>query len=220
MRTTAPISTRLRRGACAVAATAVLIAGLAACAPEPVDPAPSGTSAAPSPSSTSTASPTPTPTPTATASADDIALPASCDAIYSPAMRAELEANIAPLNDPGVTMPATQNAEALQLLESGLPTLRCTWGSPSERGIATNVSIVDPAATADLAGALANTGFACSEAQGGTVCRLNETLIDYDDNIVEKGESHFFRGNGWVTTVWLDYGPEGYTEDIASMVWG
>ncbi|MBD7957047.1 hypothetical protein H9651_05320 [Microbacterium sp. Sa4CUA7] len=220
MRTTDTISTRLRRGASAAAVAVVLIGGMAACAPEPTDPAPSGTSAAPSPSATPSAPGTATPTPTPTASADEIALPASCDALYSSAMRAQLEANVAPLNDPGVTMPSTQNAEALQLLESGVPTLRCTWGTPSERGIATNVSIVDPAAAADLAGALANSGFACSDAQGGTVCRLNETLIDYDDNIVEKGESHFFRGNGWVTTVWLDYGPEGYTEDIASMVWG
>ncbi|MCR2818235.1 hypothetical protein NQ166_05220 [Microbacterium sp. zg.Y1090] len=213
-------STRLRRSATTIAAAAAAILLLAGCAQEPAAPAPSGTGATPPVTAEPSPSQTPSPTPTEPAEADTIELPASCDDIYSPAMRAQLEAGVPPLNDPGISMPSTQNAQALQLLESGIPSLRCTWGYPSEVGIATTVSLIEPAAAGDLAGSLANAGFSCADAQGGTACRLTETLVDYDDNLVEKGETHFFRGNGWLATVWLNYGPEGYTEDIASMIWG
>ena len=135
-------------------------------------------------------------------------------------MRSELEANVAPMNDPGITMPSTHVADALAMLESGPPVLRCTWGYPSERGIATTVAVIDPAAASDLIAALGNAGFTCGDAQGGTLCRFDETLLDFEDNLVDKGETHFFRGNGWVSTVWLDYGPTGYTEDVAAMIWG
>ncbi|MCR2815987.1 hypothetical protein [Microbacterium jiangjiandongii] len=225
MRTSAETSTRLRRTALIVAVTGMLVGALAACQPEPSASEPSGATPTSTPTA-GTAKPdatpdaTPEPTPSATVPAQDIALPASCDDIYSSAMRGELEANVAPMNDPGVTMPSTQNADALALLESGVPTLRCTWGYPSEKGIATTVALIEPAAASDLVAALRNAGFACGEAQGGTLCRFNETLLSYDDKLVEKGETHFFRGNGWVGTVWLNYGPEGYTEDIASMIWG
>ncbi len=206
-----------------MAVTGLLAGALAGCQPEPTASGPSG---APSATSTPDASPstapeaTPTPTPSASAPGQGIALPASCDDIYSPAMRSVLEANVAPMNDPGVTMPSTQNAAALALLESGVPTLRCTWGYPSEKGIATTVAIVDPSAESDVVAGLLDSGFTCGDALGGTLCRFNETLLSYDDKIVDKGETHFFRDNGWVATVWLNYGPEGYTEDIASMIWG
>ncbi|MCR2801536.1 MULTISPECIES: hypothetical protein [unclassified Microbacterium] len=225
MRTSADTSTSLRRTALVVAVVGMLTGALAGCQPEPsaTEPTgatPSGTPTAGSSKPDATPDATPEASPSASAPAQDIALPASCDDIYSSSMRGVLEANVAPMNDPGVTMPSTQNADALALLESGVPTLRCTWGYPSERGIATSVAIVDPAAESELVAALSGSGFACGDAQGGTLCRFNETLLSYDDKLVEKGETHFFRDNGWVSTVWLDYGPEGYTEDIAAMIWG
>ncbi len=225
MRTSADTSTRLRHTALVVAVTGVLAGALAGCQPEPSASEPSGSVPSATPTAgtaTPDASPsaTPQPSPSAGAPGQGIALSASCDDIYSPSMRGVLEANVAPMNDPGVTMPSTQNADALALLESGLPTLRCTWGYPSEKGIATSVAIVEPAVESDLVAALVDSGFACGDAQGGTLCRFTETLLSYDDQLVEKGETHFFRDNGWVATVWLNYGPEGYTEDIAATIWG
>ena len=122
----------LQRAAAAAAAAAVLCLGLVGCQPEPVPtsaPTPSSSasaSAAPSPS------PTGSPSPTETAEAgEEIALPAACEQIYSPEMLAALQQRV-PLNDPGITMTSTQNVGALEILTSGIPTLRCTWGAPSE----------------------------------------------------------------------------------------
>ena len=119
-----------------------------------------------------------------------------------------------PLNDPGVTMLSTQNAELLEILHSGLPTIRCSWGAPSEFGLATNVSIVDGAQSAAIATALRDAGFGCEQQLGGTICRTDQTVISQDDTEVRLGETHFLRGNGWVSTAWINFAPTGYTEDI------
>ncbi len=200
------------------AALALVVAAtaLVGCLPEPAaTPTPTATATSPAP--TETATPTPDPT---TPSADDIALPQACEAIYSPAMLAALNAANPPLNDPGVTMNSSQIVEALELLSSGIPTIRCSWGTPGEYGLATNVSLVDAAQAADLLTALQNVGFACEEFAGGTRCSLQRDTIDLDDNLVHLGEVHFFRGNGWVSTAWIQFAPEGYTDDIVATLWG
>lgn len=203
----------------AVTALAVA-AGLSACASEQPDrtPAPSAT---PTQTQTPTPSQTPTPTPSATeGSDDDIALPGSCEQIYSDAMFAQLNTQAPPLNHPDVTMFSTQNAALLEIQTSGIPTLRCTWGAPSEFGLATNVSIVDAQQSAAVDAALRADGFECGVAVGGTICRIEREILTLDDDIVKLGETHFLRGNGWVSTAWVIYGPEGYTEDIAATLWG
>jgi hypothetical protein len=201
-----------------VAATA---GGLAACAPEPGEPTPSSTPR-PSVSASESASPTApsTPTPTATASADEIALPATCEDIYSDTMLASLNSKAPPLNDPGVTLHSSQNAELLEVLSSGIPTIRCTWGAPSEFGLATNVSIVDAAQADAVLATLNSSGFGCAEQSGGTICRIEQKTITQDDQEVTFGETHFVRGNGWVSTAWINFAPEGYTEDIVASLWG
>lgn len=197
-------------------AVIALCAALAGCRPEP-EP-----TASPTPSSSPAASvATPSPTPTATATAgEDITLPTSCEQIYSTEMLATLNAQNPPLNDPGVTMTSTQNVEALEALASGIPTIRCSWGMPSEYGLATNVSIVDAALSAELVSAFANAGFACEPLDAGTICRYEQAIVDLDDNLVEIGEVHVLRGNAWISTATIDFSPDGYTEDIVGVLWG
>ncbi|QIG38156.1 hypothetical protein G5T42_00565 [Microbacterium sp. 4R-513] len=210
---------RFRSSAAALAAVALALTTLTACAPEPTAPSPSATASSPvaSPSST----PSATPSATATAGADaDIELPASCEQIYSASMLASLNAANPPLNHPDVTMHSTQNAELLETLTSGIPTLRCSWGTPSEYGLATNVSTVDPAQSAAVLSALNTSGFGCEDAMGGTICRIEQKTINLDDKEVTFGETHFLRGNGWVSTAWINFAPEGYTEDIVATLWG
>ncbi|MCR2810084.1 MULTISPECIES: hypothetical protein [unclassified Microbacterium] len=202
------------RAAAGVAAAIALCLGLAGCQPEP------SPTASRSPSTTPSATAAPTPTPTETAAAgDSIELPTACEQLYSPGMLAALQEQ-APLNDPGVTMTSTQVVGALEILSSGIPTIRCSWGLPSETGLATNVSLVDAAQSTALLDAFANSGFACEPSGEGTICRYTQTVIDLDDNQVELTETHVLRGNGWVSTATINFAPEGYTEDIVATLWG
>ena len=202
------------RIAAGAVAAIVLCLALAGCRPEPVP------RAAPSTSSPATATATATPTPTETAQADEaIELPTACEQLYSPAMLASLQER-GPLNDPGVTMTSTQNVEALELLTSGIPTIRCSWGAPSETGLATNVSIVDAAQSAAVSDALVNAGFACEPLDGGTVCRFEQTVITQDDDQVLLTETHVLRANAWVSTATINFESEGYSEDIIATLWG
>jgi len=214
----------MHRRRSAIFATLGLVAlALAACAPEPTDPAPSNSSSPASPSQTaeSTATPEPTSTPTAGADADDtIALPAGCEQIYSAEMLASLTATVPPLNDPGVTLLSTRNAELLEILSSGIPTLRCSWGAPSDYGLATNVSLVDAGQSAAVLAALAAAGFGCADQNGGKICRIEQKMLTQDDVEATIGETHYVRGNGWVSTAWVNFDDEGYTEDIVDTLWG
>src|SRR5688572_15033779 len=117
----------LLRAAAALAGVAVVAAVATACQPEPGasptpsdEAAPSATAESPSPTPTRSPSPIETNLPDA-----GFALPDRCEDLYSAEMLASLQAQAPPLNDPGVTMNATQNVEALELLASGIPTMRC-----------------------------------------------------------------------------------------------
>jgi len=204
------------RGAALLAAATALLCAVTACAPEP---GPSETpSRTASPSSTA---PTTTPLPAETTpAAAGFALPQQCEDIYSDGMLATLNSANPPLNDPGVTMNSTQNVDALELLTSGIPTIRCSWGQPSESGLATNVSVADTARTAALLDALRSAGFGCESIWEGTLCQIEQRTVNLDDEEVTLGESHFVRGDGWVSTAWINFAPEGYTEDIVSTLFG
>lgn len=140
--------------------------------------------------------------------------------MYSAGMLASLTKANPPLNDPHVTLFSTQNVDALELLHSGIPTIRCSWGKPSEFGLATNVSIVDAGQSAALLGVFRSAGFACENVWDGVHCTIEQKSIDQDDNEVTTGESHFLRGTGWVSTAWVDFAPDGYTQDIVDTLWG
>lgn len=204
-----PLSRRATVIAAAVCVVAGVTIGATGCAPDP-DPRPS--TATP----TTTATPTPTPTPTE----EPAALPGSCEQAYSASMLATLEAEVPPLNDPGISMLSTENTVALEILESGIATVRCTWGPPSERGIATNVSLVTAEQSAVIAAALLDAGFSESPFAEGTIYRIAREMIDQDDQVVSLGETHYLGAGGWVSTRWINVDPDGYTEDIVTTVWG
>lgn len=131
-------------------------------------------------------------------------------------MLATLNATLAPLNDPAIDLPATQVVPALEILQSGIPTLRCTWGAAGKPGLATNVSVVTGDQASSIQDAVAANGFGCSDVAGGTLCTRQAQTVDFNDNVVTQGESQFLRGSIWVTTSWVGGLPDGYTEDIAA----
>ena len=123
------------------------------------------------------------------------------------AMRSRLDAELPPLNDGSVDLATTQVESLRGLIDSGAPTLRCTWGTAAGSALATSVTIVDPADAPRIQDMLAAAGFVCSDNSGGILC-------------TSGNEADFLRGNGWVATSWSASEPEGYTEDIAATLWG
>lgn len=208
---TALASTRPRRAAVTLAIAAGCLAlALAGCAPEPEPGASAPAPSTPSASGQPSAAPS---EPAPSASPDELAaLPADCQAIYSPGMLQTLSDANPPLNHPGVTMNSTEVVGALELLHSGVPTLRCSWGAPSSYGLATNVSLVTPAQAGTIEAALRERGFACVEAAPAeTRCEITEAFSE-----AQTGETHALRGNVWVATHWVNFAPDGYTDDIVA----
>jgi hypothetical protein len=221
-----------------LAASVALLAVLTGCAQQPgpsANPSPveasRSASARPSPSATESASPTPTPTPEPSVTPPTpapgatgqpgatIQLPAACEDIHSEALLAMMTDMGMGLNDPGVTLLSTEMTQGLEILESA-PTIRCSWGAPSEFGLATNVTIVDAAQATALEQAMRDTGMTCTEYEQGTLCRIETEHLQDDDVVTTTGETHYLRGNAWVSTHWIEFNPEGYTEDIVETLWG
>ena len=147
-------------------------------------------------------------------------VPGACEEIYSAAMLAELQSANPPLNDPGVTMLSTENADLLEIIHGGAATLRCSWGQPSEFGLATNVTAIDADQEEAVLAALPQAGFGCEALGDGTVCRIEQKGVTLDDQEYTRGETHYVGGGGLVTTAWINFAPEGYTEDIVATLWG
>lgn len=213
MRLVGPVSTRIMVGGLALVAVAALAAG---CRPEP--------SITPSATSTPTVE-VPTPGPSVTPIETErphaeFQVPSACDDIYSAGMLSRLQQENPPLNDPGVTMLSTENVDILDVLDSGAPTLRCTWGGPSEYGLATNVTAIDATQADSIARALAEAGFGCDDFADGTICRIEQRGVTLDDEEYTRGETHYLGGGGLVTTAWINFSPDGYTEDIVATLWG
>lgn len=194
-------------GASAVALTLGLV--LTGCVPEAEREATaSPTSTAPGVTPDASVPPSPTPEP-----GPEVALPASCEEVYSDAMLTRLQQDGLPLNDPGVSMPSSMNATLLELMDT-IPTLRCSWGPPGDLGLTTNVSIVDAAQAAAVTAELSAVGFGCEQDSGALVCRIEQRGLTLDDHEYTRGEVHAVRGNLWIATGWLNFDPPGYTEDI------
>ena len=147
-------------------------------------------------------------------------IPSACEQIYSPAMLAQLQSANPPLNDPGVTMLSTENADLLELIHGRALTLRCSWGQPSNYGLATNVTALDADEGDAVLTALGNAGFGCEPLGDGTICRIEQRGVTLDDEEYTRGETHYVGDGGLVTTAWIDFAPEGYTEDIVATLWG
>lgn len=208
-----PNASRTLTGAVVLALAAVLTVG---CQPEPGPQSTGEPSVSVSPRPTGS-----TPTPIETElPGTTFKLPGSCDDIYSASMRDSLESENPPLNDPGVTMLSTQNVELIQIIDGGAPTLRCTWGVPSEYGLATNVTAVDNDQAARVEEELGASGFDCKALGEGTICRTEQKGVTLDDEEYTSGETHFVGAGGWVSTAWINFSPKGYTEDVVATIWG
>lgn len=198
---------------------AVALAFTVACLPEPA-PEPAATTDDPTPSlSPRPTGPSPTPIETDLPDAG-FQLPTACEDIYSAQMLADLQADNPPLNHAGVTMLATQDVDLLEIIDGGVPTIRCSWGQPSEYGLATNVTVVDADQAAFIGDQLAASGFACEPYADGTICRIEQKGVTLDDEEYTSGEVHYVGGGGWLSTAWINFAPEGYTEDIVATLWG
>lgn len=190
------------------AAALVLAAALTACVPEPtVGPGEVSTE----PPSTTAPEPTRIPSPTATPTGTE--LPADCAGAYSAEMFASLEQVNPPLNDPGVMLLATQNAALLEALET-VPTLRCSWGPPGDTGLTTNISVVDTVQHDAIIAELANSGYGCAEEDGAQVCTIEQRGVSLEEVPYTRGETHALQGDLWVATNWVNFTPDGYTQDI------
>lgn len=200
-------------GGAAVAAAALLLTG---CRPEPAaTPTSTPTVTMEQPTPGPSVSPIETEKPQA-----GFEVPGSCEEIYSAGMLAQLQGANPPLNDPGVTMLSTENADLLDIIHGGAQTLRCSWGEPSEYGLATNVTAIDAEQSGVILGALPAAGFGCEALGEGTVCRIEQRGVTLDDEEYTRGETHYIGDGGLVTTAWIDFAPEGYTEDIVATLWG
>ena len=147
-------------------------------------------------------------------------LPAACEQIYSASMLAALQSANPPLNDPGVTLLSTENAVLLEIIHGVAPTLRCSWGQPSEYGLATNVTVIDGEQGTAVLAALPAAGFGCEALGDGTVCRIEQRGVTLDDEEYTRGETHYVGDGAVVTTAWINFAPEGYTEDVVATLWG
>lgn len=207
---------RTKRVAATIAALAAVALLATGCRPEPSGtPEPSGSATVEQPT------PGPSVTPIETELPDaGFEMPATCEEIYSAAMLAQLQSENPPLNDPGVTMLSTENAALLEIIDSGAPTIRCSWGQPSEVGLATNVTTIDAEQAAAISAALAQAGFGCEALGDGTVCRIEQRGVTLDDQEYTRGETHYIGEGAVVTTAWINFNPEGYTEDVVATLWG
>lgn len=199
-------------GGIALVTIAVLATG---CRPEPSSPT----------SSPSVTLKEPTPGPSVTPIETDkpqagFDVPDECELIYSPEMLASLNATNPPLNDPAVTLRSTDNAELLDIIEGGAATLRCSWGKPSQQGLATNVTAIDAEQGEAVVAALTDAGFGCEPLGDGTVCRIEQRGVTLDDEEFTRGETHYIGDGALVTTAWINFSPDGYTEDIVATLWG
>jgi len=193
---------------------------LAGCVPDEPGPTPAPTTTADTPAATPTPSATPEPTPTAT-SGGGITLPETCERVWTAQGFGILTEEAGPLNDSGITMLSTEVVPALEVLDAA-EHLRCTWGQPSEVGIATTVAIVDAEQSTILQDALRTEGFTCEQRALVQRCDRTETVGSGSGaQQVEVGETHLLGGNGWVASHWVgvSFEPQ-YSDDIAAQLWG
>ncbi|TFB96781.1 hypothetical protein E3O42_16720 [Cryobacterium adonitolivorans] len=157
-----------------------------------------------------------------TASAPAGPHPATCEAIYSPAMMATFSEtrslNPSWSSDPQAAMQAgTQDSELASMIQSA-EHLTCIWGSEgggSDSGLTTNVVFVTPEQSEAAHQRLNALGQSCYEELGGIRCVMESTT----EGEGTSGESHFLRDGIWLATHYVNAGPDGYTHDMVGTVW-
>ena len=129
------------------------------------------------------------------------------------------------------------------LLEAARATMLCTdafastpawgesfraWGERSFRKVTlrargsawSKLTALDADRSAFVEDQLLAGGFDCSTLGDGTMCAIEQKGVTLDDEPYTSGETHFVGGGGWVSTAWINFHPEGYTEDIVDTLWG
>lgn len=163
---------------------------------------------------------TPSPSATLTPVPEVIELPEDCGSLFDEDFIAEMESTGLPLNDPGITMTSTELTAGLTLLENEA-SLRCTWGVPSEVGLATTIALVTEAQADSIIAEAEMEDFECSTVSWSeTRCTFVFRDDDADFGAVAHGEEHVLRGNAWIATRWLEVEIPGYTDDIVAKIWG
>lgn len=151
-----------------------------------------------------------------------IAIPASCDDIYTRDLTPEFAGLV--LNPEWTLDPASgvqfgsRDESAVDLL-TATAGLRCKWGHPnggSDRGLTTNLARTTLEQASAMQEHFVASGYDCYGELGGTRCVI-ETEPTPDG---QSGESHFFRGDVWVATLWINAGTDGYTHDIVAAIFG
>ena len=92
--------------------------------------------------------------------------------------------------------------------------LDCFWVSPvgaSGMGLATSISLSTSDEQAVLLADMTAAGFTCTPQSMGTRCEIDRT----DEN-ASWGETHFIGGGLWIATSYVDFAPNGYTDDIVA----
>ena len=197
---------RSRRGALVGAAASVLLlAVLASCAPEPDEaggstPSPAGAT----PGSSTSATPTATPSASATAAAE---IPDDCRAMLSDDVLAQLEGT--PLNDPAFG-PSGVQADG---------SLICIWADPAAdtTGLRTEITSESRGPALDMLNELAaNEGFTCYTPDEGTRCENTWPNATYP---VTDGRTLYWRDDILIDTQYSNLAPTGYTASIIEYIW-
>lgn len=203
----------LRRHAsrAALAAASVLVAAaLAGCAPDPADtPTPDPTVSAKDPSGLpspiESMTPGATPTPTVEPAA---AVPSDCESLLDAEVRAQLYG--IPLNDPAFG-PSGVQADG---------SLICIWGDPAAdtTSLVTTIETLSRGPALEQLNALVeDEGFTCYTPDGGTRC---EKTWDNPDYPVTDGRTLFWRADLMIDTRYSNLAPTGYTSSVITSIWG
>lgn len=116
-------------------------------------------------------------------------------------------------DDEGAASLGTKNADLLPLLQTK-NRLDCFWAKPSGGGgvgLTTSVSVISNDEQAALITAATSAGYACESEQRGTRCSTS-----HQDATASGGETQFFGGGLWIATFWVEFGPDGYTDDVVA----
>ncbi|MGW4929955.1 hypothetical protein ACWEOH_12445 [Agromyces sp. NPDC004153] len=178
------------------------------------------TTAAASTSAPPTTAPAPEPPPEPAPAV--VAIPSSCDAIYTRDWSADLAPRV--LNPAWIDDPASgfkrwgSNDVGLVTMLEGTTQLECNWVPESGTGhvfLVTSVASLTPEQQGSTLDYLVTTGMDCYDQSGGTRC-----VVEGDEGGEAWGESHFVREGIWIATRWGGSGPTGYTQDIVTALFG
>jgi len=190
--------------------------GTAADAAASDSPRPTPSATSPAPAEPSPAETTPPPP-----AAGPVTIPGDCTAIYTRDWASEL----APLAlNPAWTDAADSGVRwasddvGLQTMLDGTTRLTCIWANPAgggDVGITTNVAGLSEVQQSETIALLESLGYDCFDELSGLRC-----IDEHDGETGAWGESHFLREGVWIATGWVNAGPNGYTHDMVTTIFG